>query len=525
MILQAVFGYLSVSWSFSVGEDIFDRLRQSFFDALLALPVPFAERIPTGELVSRSTSDMDAVQEIARVGVPEVVVGTVTVGVTIATAIFVNPLVAVGMLVGVPILVFAKRRYAKKAPQLYMRELRARAALGSLYADTLAGADEVANFNLGHRRRAILVQGAEELAAATEATIRFERTSFPAVQAGYHLPLFGVLVVGSLAVGQGLATVGEVATIAMFTRAVLTPLDDLMYWFNEAYSSGAAMSRILGVVVRSERRPAAEPVGGVDHDDVPSPRVSHALESSPVPGGVAVRVRAATFTYEGASHAAVQNIDMDLEAGKKYSIVGRSGVGKSTLALMIAGVLDTTPGTLTVTDPSGRILTSDEAGITLVTQHDHVFIGSVRDNLVFAAPEATDDQIWAALAALNADAWVRGLDEGLDAELGVDGYVPTPAESRQLSLARVFLMRPALLLLDEATAALPATERKAFSAALQHDLRASTVLHIAHDLDVAEDCDHIFVIDDGRIVEQGAPETLRLGAGFFQRMREATVVA
>lgn len=522
LALQAGFGYLSVSWSFAVGEEIFDKLRRSFFDALLALPVPFAERVPTGELVSRSTSDMDAVQEIARVGLPEFVVGAVSVSVTVVAAFWVNPVVAMGMLVGVPLLFFAKRRYAKKAPRLYVRELRARAGLGSLHADTVAGADEVANFNLGRRRRTLLVDGAKELRNATAATIRFERSSFPVVQAGYHLPLFGVLMIGSLAAGQDMATLGEVATIAMFTRVVLAPLDDVMYWFNEAFSSGAATSRILGVVVDGRRTRDADG-SGLGDDDAVNSSSADAPESSPTHASAALRVRSAYFVYEGASHAAVQGVDMDLEPGKKYGVVGRSGAGKSTLALMIAGVLDTQPGTLSIMDSTGAVMTGDEAGVTLVTQHDHVFMGSVRDNLVFVASGATDEQVWAALTAINADGWVRGLDGGLDAVLGVNGYVPSPAESRQLSLARVFLMRPALLLLDEATAALPPAERRAFSAALKHDLRASTVLHVAHDLDVAEDCDHIFVMEGGRIVEQGAPEKLRLEDGYFRRLHDAAV--
>lgn len=500
---QAVLSYLSTFRSFALGEDLFDELRQTFFDSLLALPVQVVEQIPTGELVSRSTSDMDAVHEIARIGIPEVVVGLVSVTITVAAGFVVNPVVALGMLVGVPILILAKRRYARRAPALYLRELRARAAAGSSHADTVAGADDVATLGMGARRRRRHVADVEDLADATRATVRFEITSFPAVQAGYHLPLFGVLAVGAVAVSMGRASVGEVAAIALFTRTVLTPLDDLMYWFNESYSSGAALSRILGIVAG----------GG---SDAASPVREQRSTQSTAPLGL--RVTDVHYSYQQADQPALRGVSLVLEPGRKYCVVGRSGAGKSTLALLIAGILKPSRGRVTpfVSDESD---VQEPAGwATLVTQHDHVFTGSVRENVVFVADEVTDNLLVSALKSAGAEGWVGELEDGIDAVLGVDGYSPSPAQARQLALARIFVLRPRLLLLDEATASLPDVERAAFAESLHRELVDTTLVHVAHDLDTAFDCDHVFVMEAGRIVEQGAPDDLIARRGHFHRL-------
>lgn len=180
------------------------------------------------------------------------------------------------------------------------------------------------------------------------------------------------------------------------------------------------------------------------------------------------------------------------------------------MALLLAGVLTPRCGEVRVT---GRIV--------LVAQEDHVFHGTVRDNLILARPGASDAELWSALADAGADRWVRDRDDALDVMLGGDAYEPTPAQARQLALARLFLNRPEVLLLDEATAGLSDAESRHFESALATVMQDSTVIQIAHDLWSAGPAGRVIVMEGGRIVESGSHAELLARDGSYAHLYRA----
>ncbi|MFI5533939.1 ABC transporter ATP-binding protein [Kitasatospora sp. NPDC051853] len=504
LAVHAGLAFTAAAWSFALGERIFAILRNDFLDGLLAMPVRELERVDQGEVLSRSTSDMDAVQDITRTGLPETVVGTVTVAMTLGAAFLVDPLVALGCLVGVPPILLSTRRYVRRAPKAYGDELAARAAATGVLTETVRGHEAVTTLRLGRVRRDAARRSVGSWLGAAGEPVRLERAWFPAVQAGYHLPLVVVVGWGAWLVHGGHARVGDVAVIALYLRAVLTPLDDLIYWFGEAQAAGAALGRILGV--------------GTGTGVGTGPAELPAARTGPGPAGLPVRCEALTFGYtEGAP--VLHAVDLEVAAGERVCLVGASGAGKTTLATLLAGGLR--PG-------SGRVLIGRQeaaAGgreeVVLVAQEDHVFHGTVRDNLTLARTGAEDGELLAALAAADADGWVGGLPDGLDTALGEDGHPPTPAQARQLALARLFLRRPRVLLLDEATAGLSERAAEHFTAELSRSLAGTTVIQVAHDLWTAERSDRVVVLEHGRIVEAGAPEELRGAGGPYARLHAA----
>ncbi len=289
-----------------------------------------------------------------------------------------------------------------------------------------------------------------------------------------------VLGWGAWLVSQGRAEIGEVAAIALYLRAILTPLDDLIYWFGEAQPAGVALARILGA--EAEASGSEEQTG---------------------PGGDGVvRLEGVGYAYARGIEV-LHDVDLDLRSGERLCVVGASGAGKTTLALLLAGVL---------TPTSGRVVPGADRPV-LVAQEDHVFYGTVRDNLTLARTDGGDEQLWEALRAAGADGWV----EDLDTALGDDGYPPTPAQSRQLSLARLFLARPRVLILDEATAGLSAAEVDRFEDALPVALAGTTVVQIAHDLSAAARSDRVVLLEHGRITASGThTELLAAGGGYAQ---------
>jgi ABC-type multidrug transport system fused ATPase/permease subunit len=288
-------------------------------------------------------------------------------------------------------------------------------------------------------------------------------------------------------------TLGEVVAAALYLQQAIDPLDHLMQWIEQAQRGLASFARVLGV-------------GQV----APEPRGRESVDV-----GQRLVVRGARFAY-GDGPDVLHGIDLEVHAGERLAIVGPSGAGKSTLARLLAGIETPRDGVVTV--GGCRITDLDPAHrrrrIALVTQEHHVFIGSLRDNLAFAAPGASDDQMRRALDAVGAE-WYAELPDGLDTELGDGALALRAAEAQQLALARLVLADPHTLILDEATAALDPTTARRTERALAAVLTGRTVIAIAHRLNTAHDADRVAVLEEGRITELGRHDDLVRAGGAY----------
>lgn len=477
-----------------LGETVFADLREEFVATVTRLPLSTVERAGTGDLVARTTTDVDRVQYTVRFGVPRILVTAATIALTLVAALLTNALVAIGLLAGVPLLLAVTRWYLRRAAPAYLRESAAYATINGTITESVEGARTVDALGLGARRRARLDADLREAFAAESRTLTLRSVLFPGVDTSFVLPVVAVLAWGAYLVSTGHATIGAVTTIALYAMQIIHPIGELIFWLDEIQVGATSLARIIGVADVPPDRTAGQA----------QPRDEHVV-------GTAVR-----YAYRP-GHDVLHGIDLELTDGERLAIVGPSGAGKSTLGRMLAGIHPPTGGSVTVSGVPLVELPLDElrGHVALVTQEHHVFVGSVSDNLRLAQPDADDDALERALRAVDAWDWVGALPEGLATGVGSGGVALTPAQAQQIALARLVLLDPHTLVLDEATSLLDPRAARHLERSLSAVLEGRTVVAIAHRLHTAHDADRVAVVDSGRITEIGPHDDLLAAGGEY----------
>jgi len=472
-----------------LAEEVFADLREDFLERVVALPLSTVERAGSGDLLSRTTSDIDTLAKTVRYAVPEVLVATVTSVLTVGAAFVVSPPVAAAMLLSAPVLFFSTRWYLRRAPDGYLRERAAYAVLTAGIAESAEGARTVEALRRQDVRRA---RSDRDIAAAygiERYTLRLRTIWFPLVDLSFVLPLVAVVLLGGFLYTRGVASLGEVTTVALYVQLLLDPLDRLLGWLDELQVGASSLARLIGVAeVPDDRRP-----------------------SGAAPAGEDLRADDVRFAYRD-GHDVLHGLDLAVRPGERLAVVGPSGAGKSTLGRLLAGVHGPRSGAVTlggvpVLDLPLERLRSE---VSLVTQEHHVFVGTLRENLLLAREDATDEQVRAALDAVD---WAHDVD--LDTQVGAGGVSLTPAQAQQVALARLVLADPHTLVLDEATSLLDPRAARHLERSLAAVVTGRTVVAIAHRLHTASDADRVAVVEGGRVTELGShDELLALGGSY-----------
>ncbi|MEV6211388.1 ABC transporter ATP-binding protein [Kitasatospora sp. NPDC051914] len=466
------------------GERTSARVREQFADRALALPPATVERAGTGDLTTRGTTDVAAVGTALRDAAPDVFVALVQIVFVVGAIIAVQPLLGACGMIGMAGVWSGARWYLRRARSGYLDEGAANSALAEVLAATASGARTVEALGLQERRIAAGEAAVEECRRTRERTLFLRNVFFPIVSASYTVPVVVVLLTGGLLHAHGMVTLGSAVAAALFVRQLEPPLDNIVIWIDQLQSSGAAFARVEGLA---------------DAPQIPSAR-------SAAPVDDRIEATGVHYAYDGRDDV-LHGVDLTIRPGERLAVVGPSGSGKTTLGRLLAGMDEPRTGTVTVGDVPIAGLDPDQLRrqVVLVTQEHHVFLGTLRDNLQIAAPDAGDSELLAALAAVG---WSHELPDGLDTELGAGGHRLDGARAQQLALARVVLADPHTVILDEATALLDPTAARRTERALAAVLKGRTVIAIAHRLHTAHDADRVAVMENGRLTEVGPHEDL-----------------
>jgi ABC-type multidrug transport system fused ATPase/permease subunit len=480
--------------SFALGEQVLAELREDFVDNALALPIGTVERAGTGDLLSRTSRDVDTLSRTVRFAVPETIIAFVTVLFTVAAAVLVGAWVLVPMAAMVPLLWLSTRWYLRRAKDGYLRENAAYAQLTSSLAETVEGARTVESLRRYDER---VGRGDADIRGsylAERYTLFLRTVYFPVVEIGYLVPVVGTLLFGGWLHLNGHVSLGAVTAGVLYVNQLIDPVDRLISWMDELQSGGAAFARLLGI------------------SDVPDDRTP----SGRTPSGELVEAHDVRFSYVDGRDV-LHGVELVIQPGERIAMVGPSGAGKSTLGRLVAGIHPPRTGSVTVGGVGMTELPLDELRkqVALVTQEHHVFVGTLRDNLAMARPSSTDDELLDALAAVDARGWAEALPDGLDTRVGSGQLALTPAQAQQLALARLVLADPHTLVLDEATSLIDPRAARHMESSLAAVLEGRTVIAIAHRLYTAHDADRVAVVEDGRITELGSHDELVARQGSY----------
>jgi ABC-type multidrug transport system fused ATPase/permease subunit len=492
-LIGSIVAVVAFTWagtfvSHRLGERLSARMRVEFVDRALRLPMPVVEQAGSGDLMTRSSADVPEAGLLFRDGLPQITVSILKVIVFFAAMLWASPLLGLCMLVVVPSLYIGTRWYLKRARSGYLNERQAESAIG----DTIGASADGARTTEAYRLRGARDTAGDDTVArhwkAARYTLFLRSVFFPFLDGAYALPTATVLLVGGALYFDGSVTLGTVASCAVLTRQIMFPIDHLLMWVEKVQRGFAAMSRIEGVAEAEDTE-------------------QNATADRPVDG--TVDLTDVRYAYPSGTRDVLHGVTLSVPAGQRLAVVGPSGAGKSTLARLISGSDTPREGRAAIGGVDVAALPLDERRrrVTLVTQEHHVFTASLRDNLILAKAEASDQELNDALAAVGAD-WAFDLPEGLDTALGGKARELDAASAQQIALARIILADPDVVILDEATAMLDPRAARDTERALAAVLEGRTVIAIAHRLHTAHDADRIAVVEDGRVAELGSHDEL-----------------
>ncbi len=496
--LTSIFGVLQTYISTAVGQEVMHDLRSAVYAQLQRMPLSFFTSIRTGEVQSRIANDIGGMQSTVTSTATSLVSNFTTVIASVIAMIALDWRLTVVSLIMLPFFVWISRRVGDERRKITAQRQQKLAGMSAIVEESLSVSGILLGRTLG-RAPALVDEFAKESRGLVDLEIRsgmagrWRQSTIQIIMAAMPAIIYWAAGL-TVAAGHPLVSIGTLVAFTTLQTSLLRPMVQLLYTGVEVQSSMSLFGRIFEYL---DLKP-----------DIEEPMNPVPLPDSDVRG--AIRFEHVGFTYGSGTRDVLQDIDITVPAGSGLAIVGETGSGKTTLGYLVARLYDVTSGRVEIDGVDVRDLSFADlaAAVGVVSQETYLFHASVADNLRFAKPDATDEELYAAARAAQIHDHIASLPDGYDTLVGERGYRFSGGEKQRLAVARVILRNPPILVLDEATSALDNRTEQDVQAAIDALSVGRTTITIAHRLSTIRDADQIVVLDRGHIVERGTHREL-----------------
>ncbi|GGL33785.1 ABC transporter ATP-binding protein [Phycicoccus endophyticus] len=490
-LLQAVARHRFLVLQGQVGQRVLFEVRRRVFRHFQALSPAFHDEYTSGRVVSRQTSDVDAIYEMLESGFDGLVTAALTLLGTAGILLYLDVELGLVALACGPALALLTNWFRKASARSY-RVTREKVALVIVhFVESMGGIRAVQAFRREPRNEEIFDDVNDQYRAANLVAFRLVSLFMPGIRLVGNVTIAVVLLYGGYLAHEGQVTVGVLAAFLLYLRQFFEPMMEISQFYNTFQSASAALEKLAGVL---DQRPG-----------VPEPERPAALDRA----RGQVRFEHVAFGYVP-GRPVLPDLDLDVPAGQTVALVGTTGAGKTTLAKLATRFYDPTGGRVLLDGVDLRDLASEtlRSHVVMVTQENYLFSGTVADNIRFGRPEATTEEVVEAARAVGAHKFVSALPEGYDTDVANRGGRLSAGQRQLVAFARAFLADPAVLILDEATSSLDVPSERLVQQALRTVLADRTAVIIAHRLSTVEVADRVLVMEHGRVVEDGSPAEL-----------------
>jgi ATP-binding cassette, subfamily B, bacterial len=497
-----------ISWflrfAAKINQDVLLDLRQRIFTHTQKLSLEFHEKYTSGRVISRQTSDLDAIKELLDTGGNEMIAGLLFMIFTATALVLLDPMSFWILMVSwIPLLLIT--RWFQVNSRLMFRESRVSSAkLIVHFVETMTGIRAVKAFRKEKRNEQTYGVLVEDYRHINARVIQLFGIYDPALIVIGNITVAAILLSGGMRVLEGSLGIGVMTAAILYARRFYDPMEDLAMFYNSYQSATSALEKISGVL---EEQPSVPEAVGVKP-----------LENAK---GL-VRFDSVSFHYSNGIEV-IPKLDLEIPAGQTIALVGTTGAGKSTIAKLVSRFYDPTSGSITLDSHDlKKISTKDlRRAVVMVTQEAYLFSGSVADNIALGRPSATPDEIEQAAKAVGAHDFIMSLPDGYSTDVNKRGGRVSSGQRQLISFARAFIADPAVLILDEATSSLDVPSERLVQHGLKTLLANRTAIIIAHRLSTVAIADRVLVMEHGKIIEDDTPKNLISGSGKFSKMHKA----
>ena len=503
VVVQAAATRTFVTWTGRFGQAVVLELRRRLFAHMLRLPVSFHESYTSGRVISRQTSDVDAISDLFDEGLDGLITAVLSCVLVGTGMLLLDWPLALVVLSGFLPLTWLSAWFRRRSAVTYRWIREANALVIVHFVETFGGLRAVQAFRREKRNAEIFDALSDDYARASKRSAQINAIFAPGIAMIGNVITGVVLCYGGLRVLDGDIRIGVLASFLLYLQRFFDPLQDVSQFYNTFQSAASALEKISGVL--EEEPSVAEPLSPAA---LPEP-------GSTTGSGRRVQFSCVRFGYRKA--IVLPELELDIPAGQTVALVGETGAGKTTVARLLARFYDPNAGQVLLDGVDLRSL-SDAAlrrEVVLITQESFLFEGTVAENIRLGRPAASDAEVEAAARAIGAHGFISALPDGYATKVGKRGGKLSAGQRQLLSFCRAFIAAPSVLVLDEATALLDIPSERLVQSALRTVLAGRTALIIAHRLSTVAIADRVLVLRSGRVIEDGSPAELMGGTGEY----------